>query len=410
MVAVETSAKNVRFDYEFSPVNELVVNNVEDSETGKPKVESIEVNGEQHAPSQRFFTSLFARFQFNKAFFKYFTHDEVFARIAERDNGDRLRVCVERSEDKNGKPQSRLLAVTNPARPIVAYDELIEKLGRYNGESVTYANGIVESQHSPRAGANGFNVGGDEHANRFLMSCPVDGYGLPSTYLALIRQVCENGMVAMSKAFRSTIALGQGDDDIGFALTRVLDQFNNEEGFAALRQRLEAATRSWSSVNETNMLYKMLAGMHSTKMVNAGDGSALAASPTIRKSLTAYQGVREGEKDKPLGGRLMTAFHGMTGDTTQIYGLANLDALSVKRQRTLPVKCTVYDMINFATEVATHYADPDGTRRLNGFVGTLITNEYDMEGTKDSMGEFADFHVNAKLASGMTGSEHAVNN
>jgi hypothetical protein len=30
---------------------------------------------------------------------------------------------------------------------------------------------------------------------------------------------------------------------------------------------------------------------------------------------------------------MITAFHRMTGDLSQIYGLANVDALSVKRQR-----------------------------------------------------------------------------
>lgn len=97
----------------------------------------------------------------------------------------------------------------------------------------------------------------------------------------------------------------------------------------------------------------------------------------------------------------------MTGDPAEAYGLANLDALSFKRQRTLPVKCTVYDAINFTTEVATHYARPEGARRLNALVGTTISEEYDMEGTKDRFGEFADFLVESKMASGMTGSEYS---
>ena len=49
----------------------------------------------------------------------------------------------------------------------------------------------------------------------------------------------------------------------------------------------------------------------------------------------------------------------MTGDLQRIYGMANLDALSVKRQRTLPAACKVYDLLNFASEVATHHADAD---------------------------------------------------
>src|SRR5690242_21369888 len=48
---------------------------------------------------------------------------------------------------------------------------------------------------------------------------------------------------------------------------------------------------------------------------------------------------------------------------------SNLDALSAKRQRTLPARCKVYDLLNFASEVATHHATPAGERGLQGFVG-----------------------------------------
>ena len=34
-----------------------------------------------------------------------------------------------------------------------------------------------------------------------------------------------------------------------------------------------------------------------------------------------------------------------------------MDALSVKRQRTLPVKARVLDLLNFASELATHHLD-----------------------------------------------------
>ena len=43
----------------------------------------------------------------------------------------------------------------------------------------------------------------------------------------------------------------------------------------------------------------------------------------------------------------------------KLYGLANLDTLSPKRQRTLPVDCKVYDLLNFATEIATHHASTE---------------------------------------------------
>ena len=71
------------------------------------------------------------------------------------------------------------------------------------------------------------------------------------------------------------------------------------------------------------------------------------------------------------GTSVLSAFHAMTGDVSQIYGLANVDALSVKRQRTLPVNCRVYDLLNFASELATHHATGSGSRTLQGWIGTL---------------------------------------
>ena len=93
--------------------------------------------------------------------------------------------------------------------------------------------------------------------------------------------------------------------------------------------------------------------------------------------------------DEPL----MAAFHRMAGDLTGIYGLANLDALSAKRQRTLPTACRVYDLLNFASELATHHAGPAGGRRLQGYIGEQVSGEYDLENTADQFADWRDFFV-----------------
>src|SRR5260221_348195 len=74
-----------------------------------------------------------------------------------------------------------------------------------------------------------------------IIDTPIDGFGRPSVYLSLLRLVCSNGAVGYSPAFRSELSVGKGDDGVAFALTRVLDGFNNEDGYAALRQRFESA-------------------------------------------------------------------------------------------------------------------------------------------------------------------------
>ena len=89
----------------------------------------------------------------------------------------------------------------------------------------------------------------------------------------------------------------------------------------------------------------------------------------------------------------LSDFRHMTGNLHGIYGLANLDAISQKRQRVLPARCRVYDLLNFASEMATHRAAAAAGRRLQGFIGSLISDEYDMEGTAQSVTDFADFFV-----------------
>jgi hypothetical protein len=73
--------------------------------------------------------------------------------------------------------------------------------------------------------------------------------------------------------------------------------------------------------------------------------------------------------------------------------LANLDAMSVKRQRILPARCKVYDLLNFTSELATHHASPATARALQAHLGSLISDEYDMEGTAEKMKEFDDFFI-----------------
>jgi len=408
---VAATPSSVRFDYDFLPINDLVVESESDPKSGRPIVKSVIVKDEPLEPSDRFWTSLFARYGFNKAFFKYFTHAETFERISNVEQADRMRLCIERRTDENGKLTSTLMAVSNPTKPIVQHDELMESLDRYNGQSIDYANGEVYSTHAPRVGAANFDICGDTFSNRFVMATPIDGYGTPNFYLSLLRQICANGMIGYAKAFRSSLNLGKGADDVMPTITRALDGFGNDEGFAALRQRMESATESWCSVNESTQLYKLIIKLHNNKGL-IGVDKQLARGNRITEWLqdSRNAGVSQTDLDDEsagIGSPIVSAFHRMTGDTNHLYGLANLDALSIKRQRTLPVRCTVYDAINFATEVATHYSEPTSARMLNAWVGTLISAEYDMEGTREKFEDFADFHIDAKVKANMTGSDYS---
>jgi hypothetical protein len=47
--------------------------------------------------------------------------------------------------------------------------------------------------------------------------------------------------------------------------------------------------------------------------------------------------------------------------------------------------------LNFASELATHHAQPAGSRALQAYIGGFISEEYDLEGTAENVTEFADF-------------------
>jgi len=84
----------------------------------------------------------------------------------------------------------------------------------------------------------------------------------------------------------------------------------------------------------------------------------------------------------------------MAGDLQWRYGVANLDTLSAKRQRVLPAKCRVYDLLNFTSELATHHAQGAARDRLQAFIGGLVSDEYDLEGTAGRVPQFDDFFIN----------------
>ena len=396
-----TAAHDTSFEYKYLKVNDLQVNTVTDQKSGKQTVKNIVVDGEEVQESGRFWNSLFARYGFNNAFFKYFDYSEVFGRISQRESNDRMRLCIERP---NGA-QPRLLAVSNPTKPVVTFADLYGVLSDSHSESVTYADGIVESYHLPRVGVAPFQIGADDYQNRFLLSCPVDGYGQPNVFLSMIRNKCNNGMVGYTKTWRSQISLGKGGDDSIVAINRMIDGFGNEEGYAALRQRVESAQLSWASVHEAWTLQSLLWRHYVAKRIPHITSEALVETTSVHdffhngKDLLAYVGNEE-----MMGNPIFRAYEAMTGSLLREYGIANMDAFSIKRQRTMPAKCTVYDLLNFATEVATHHADPASARSLQAWLGEILTSEYDLEGTREHFSDFKDFHIHQKIGGGWHGS------
>lgn len=341
-----------RFQYGQARVSDLEVEAKKENQ--RRQATGLRFQGESMQATSRFWTSFFHRFGVSERIFRYFSHEEVFGRIAEETGDAVVRYCVERSPE--GKAQ--MLAVTNPSKPCLEYDAAMSLLGQHGGDEVRYSNGVISSVHVPRSGDLPFDIGGDAFENRFVVDLPIDGWTQPRIHLSMLRQICSNGMVAYSKVFRTDVAVG---NDPTHSVARALSGFDNPDGYDAMRQRFEASQRSWASLHECLTLHRYL-----TRASQEG-------------------GLPNDDR------QIFADYRRVVGDLAGLYGMANLNAFSTKRLRILPARCRVYDLLNFATEIATHHANEVGARRLQAFVGTLISEEYDLEGTADQVTEFADF-------------------
>lgn len=318
---------------------------------------AIEFNDELYFPSQRFWTSFCSKVGVGTNIFNLFDHEEVFNRVIDENKfsaSGNVRVI---EDVKN----NQLLAITNPAKPIVSWKSLLDLLDRKGGHNVTYENGIITSTHA-LSNELPIKIGGEDMRQRIAVQCPIDGFGAPAVYLALLRLVCSNGMVAQSKAFKTSINVGKNDksDDIEFSLERMFDSYSNDEGFDALIRRLDAARKSYLSLREFEQASRLLSRITPS--------SGKDATPTVS------------EEHRKFGK--------MAGNLHAKYGLSHLQQMSDKQMSLLETDLTIYEAINYLTEVATHRLGNHQkhaalSNSIHGWIGSLISKPYDLEDTVD---------------------------
>jgi len=324
-----------KLEYRVLPLERVQVKSIDPKDRTRCR---IRLQNRSYETSHRFWTSFFSRFGFSDSMFKYFGHQEVFDRICKLQPSTELRFCAS---------EGSMLAVSNPGRPVANPNKLLELVKKFGGSDISYHDGVVTSSHTPDSGKRDCKIGPDSFYNRFVLETPVDGYGNPSTYLALWREICSNGAVAMTPTFRSEIV--SGNDPI-YNIARTLDTFDSDDGFAALRQRFQTAQISPASLWECLRLFRVLR--------TTGDS----------ESVKSYEKV--------------------VGDIYNVYGVANLDGISSKKLRLLPAKCKMYDLLNLASEIATHRAKAQNALKLQSWIGTTVSDEYDLEGTSPKAGDF----------------------
>lgn len=360
-------------------------------------------------PSDRFWSSLwcqFSNFGLSPKLSKLFSYRELFDRLHERlpEHGGELRYAIE-----TGPTGNTLLGLSRPTKAICNYAPtfgLIER-SALEADKVTYHNGIIRATHAPALMAD-FDVNGDEFAHRYVTETPIDGFGLPSMYLAMYRLVCSNGAVAMTPAFRSSVQLGKDETDPVATLGRAIDSFNAEEGYAALRQRFELAARSWASIRECQRTWKVL-----KKLIESGGFSETGKQDPVnpdhhwtRESTfvgrkgqldelsTRRSVARRLSEDCDMGQKVERAYLQLSGDIIDLYKLTDIDALSDKKQGQMPSKCSVYELLNLCTELATHYTTGAlPASKIDALVGGLVAGEYDLEKSKDTKPQYSDWFM-----------------
>lgn len=327
-------------------------------------ITSVDYEGEKFAYSDRFGNSVLGLIGQSRSVFNMFAPAEVIDRAVSQNRFKNPIVKVTAITRHDG--QREVLSVVNKDTQTIDSNLLLNVLedSGVNPKHVAYADGKITTAHDP-AVAHNFLVMKDELSSKFVLNTPLDGYGSPDVFLAIIRAVCTNLNVFYNPIFRTHFKVGKGD--IGRAFGRFLSAFNNEEGFAAIQNRLEVAAETPASVANVLKLRDAFQGVWGTKE---------NVDTTDRFRLREHFGALiRGGADQP-------SLH-------QVYGVADFDEVPLKRQAQLAAKCSVYDLLNFVTEYSTHYVVGEQyRRRLNASIAEVYADAggFDLEGKRVDFG------------------------
>jgi hypothetical protein len=306
---------------------------------------SILLEGVGLKSTSRFRNSMLGLIGQSNSIFRLFSPEDVFTRFQEV-NGSKI-VNVNFEEETG-----RAISLTNGGKSILDFDTIRNEV--IGDAPVSYDDGVIRAMLEPYR-TEGMLINNDEHLPRLSLHIPLDGYGGVQSFLAMLRQVCKNGMVAMGQAFKYSVKIGDGDNPIA-TLRRFKNSFYDEDGYSDLRSRLEVSGKTAASVSEFSRLLKL----------TVASNFSLALVERIEHAVA---------------------------ETQAYYGLSALNAIDEKRARLTPSLLSVYDLINMSTELSTHITDsPYMATRLQGLVGDLLSKQFDLEGLEAStIGDIEEF-------------------
>jgi len=304
----------------------------------KRRLSGIELDGHTMNVSNRFIDSINSLFNISNSTYFYFEPAEVFERIVQSHPRTSITVTTDNHENI-------ALGVISSNKELPACEDIIDVLDKENLLDLTYHNGVIKGNYATFS--QPWKIEGDEFKSQFVLDMPVDGYTTPSIYLSMLRIICANLAIARGRAFQTRIQTGKKDNSYLTAVSRVLESYNNEEGYKAIADRIKAANNCLASVNETITFNNVLAKSFKPEIL---DNEIL-----------------------PITGKII-------GSVINKYGVASANSISPKKRRLLNMDCKICDLINMATELSTHYTGKMEKKGLfEAWFGDLISNEYDLE-------------------------------
>ena len=327
---------NSRIGERFEPIAITPRQMVEALDSDEEKIKGLVLGQTTYKLSDRFYKTLAGELGIPFGVFGFFTPLEVMTRAAEKEPDMPLRVTVDTARDQAlGLTRDKGLPM-----PVKFIEGVLHEDRRL--QEVEYGNGMLSAMLDLD---DPWNVPNDSTYHvRVRCRVPVDGVGMPDMSLATWRQVCSNGAVAEAPLFRTKMEI---KDNSGEHFRRLLASFSNPSGIEMLQERMCTAAGTKASVGEVVLLEGLIrrsVANTRNQMLLRERLNEIAENPCVR------------------------------------YGVTDLTNIGQKKRPLLPVGCSVADLLNFASELATHHSDllkPEST--LHSFAGTLLSKDFDLE-------------------------------
>lgn len=291
------------------------------------------LNDKKYKLSKRFWSSLNRRYNLNHIIYNYFSPEETFDRIVKAKGDHVLRLAIEND--------SQILGLSEEKKRIIEFNECIDWLSNQNATKIHYNKGVIDATFQKDENNPIFQIGGDEFKHQYNVRIPVDGVGTPNFFVSLYRLICSNGMMGFNKAFATPVNLDRVDPIS--TLERATSNFKNEEGFGKLENKLLESQSAALSLSEAKKVKNLL---------EKTECGSFELSKYLKLVNLNYYGSKEVDKIGKLGHSLPCT--------------NGIDIVSV------------YDVINFLTELSTHKAGDHERDRINGLVGQILSQDFDL--------------------------------